>query len=208
MRKAFKIILPDEPYVNTTAKNISVDAIYTGPRYLLVRFNDDGTLHGTDQYGDDRAEVEAFAVEEPGSYQVVMDADVNPFEAAYLTDEYTHGDIPNYVEALAGGGSYEYDYADGTGVIPQIYMSVDLRHDKHSNAFTSPRRRLHVITPKQFWDSVDAQIEFWTDRKSTEDYLPEEIVEIDAFITELGTLKARYADVAHWKVPFPNQPNL
>ena len=209
MRKIFNAPLPDEPYKTTTSKGLVVECVYAGPRYILCRFENDGTFMSYDGMSEDEPEkLQAMMVEEPGSYQVVFDAETDPLIAAYLTDEYTHGDVDDYVEQLPGGGEWVFYHADKTGIINQHRFTNDLRHNKASNSFIQPRLRTHAVTADGFWESVEVTAASLRGRKDTEEFTAEEIKQIDAVLDELNGIKAKYGSVNHWKIPFPSMPNI
>ena len=114
MNKEFTAVYPDEPYKVTTKLNNTIKCVYLGRRYVLVRVNAaDGTVFCVDRQSDSAEEIETFKVQEEGHFSVVLDAEVNTFEAAYLTNLYEHDDVPNYKETLPNGETYEYNYGNG-----------------------------------------------------------------------------------------------
>ena len=100
--KKFTHLLPDQPYKQTASKNITVECEYAGPKYLLLRLHEQtGIIRCIERYGDDKAALEASIVDDGHDWDfVVLDAAEYPWEAAYLTGSYTHGEVPDYSETL------------------------------------------------------------------------------------------------------------
>jgi len=214
MRKPFVTILPDEPYKTSTSKNITVDCVYTGPRYILVRIeNKDGHVFCVDRKGDTLEEIEPFKLsDEALAYedhrQVILDGEVHTWEAAHLTHEYTHESVPNYVETLPTGEVYEYYYDDEHGGLAQPFYTNDMYYKEETNEWIRPRMRTHAISRQAFFQASATSIPAMEEAVASGKYHGEQLAEITAFRDFLKNLDVTYAGVDHWKIPFPVHPNM
>lgn len=210
--KKFTHQLPDEPYKQTASKNLTVECEYTGPKYLLVRINEQTrTVVCVERYGNDKQALEESIVDDGSTWDfAVLDAEQNTWEAAYLTGAYTHGTVPDYEETLPTGEKYSFVYPDGGGAIGSCHTIEGLKYDKNLKVFTRPKFNSHPLNAVSFWESVDQQkTEF--DKILAGDlskYNNDVIADIRAYSDFLKTAKTRYQNVDHWKISWPKYPNL
>lgn len=212
INKKFTHLLPDQPYKQPATQNKTVECTYTGAKYLLVRMlEQSGTCLNVERYGDDKEALEATIVDDGPVYDFfVLDAEAYPWEAAYLSNAYTHGEVTDYQETLPTGEKYVYAYKDGAGVIGDCHAINELKYDKNLKVFTKPKFISHPINPVDFLTSVQSQKGDF-DRIVAGDlskYSNETITEIRAYHKYLTDLPTTYAGVDHWKIPFPKYPNL
>lgn len=208
MRKAFTTVLPDEPYKTTTKKNITVDCVYIGRRYLLVRFNNDGTIFALEKTAETLPEVEMYKLTDQQlaaekQFQLIIDAEVNTWEAAHLTHEYEHSVVADPTFTLASGETWTYHYDDFHGALAQPFYTNDMRYDRATNTLVRPRYRTHAVTKATFWANMEVQLKAFELAAQSTSYLPEKLVEIKAHRDWLKNAIAKYANEDHWKVPFP-----
>lgn len=214
MRKAFKAVLPDEPYKTTTKKNITVDCIYTGKRYLLIRLNGDGTMFALEKQAETLEELEPFKMTpaqlalDGNTFQIVLDADIHTWEAAHITNDYEHGEVPNYRETLPTGETWEYHYDDFNGAITQPFYVNDLRYDVPTQAWIRPRYRVHAITRQDFFGSMALQAKQYKEALESGQYLAEDLAAIKSHYEFCSTIETKYANVDHWKITCPTPPQL
>ena len=204
----FTTVMPDEPYKTTTKKNITVDCVYTGKRYLLVRMNNDGTLFALERSEETLEALELYKMTEAqlageGHFQVVLDAEVNTWEAAQLTHDYEHSAVPDPTFTLASGETWTYHYDDFHGALAQPYYVNDMRYDRATNTWIRPRYRVHALTKESFWSGLKDQLKGYEAAVISGAYLPEKLAEIKAHRDWLATAITKYADEDHWKIPFP-----
>ena len=214
MRKKFTTVLPDEPYKISTSKNITVECFYTGPRYLLVRMNkNDNTLFCVDRQAESLEEIEKFKMTDEqqaydGTYQVVLDAELNTWEAAHLTHEYEHEAFDDYREVLSTGEVYEYHYDDYTGALDQPFYTNDIKYSPQTKTWVRPRYRSHALTRDQFMESVNTSASVYQQAYDSGAYPQERLNEIKQHLDFLKGVPKKYANVDHWKIPYPNPPAL
>lgn len=210
MRKAFTTVMPDEPYKTSTKNNNTVDCIYTGGRYLLIRVNNDGsvfclerqeeTLEALEKY---KLTAEQLAAE--NQFQVVMDAEVNTWEAAHLTHEYEHSEVPDPTFTLPTGETWTYHYDDYHGALDQPYYVNDMHYDRATNTWVRPRYRVHALTKESFWSGMEEQLKAFETAAQSTAYLPEKLAKIKEHRDWLKAAPTRYAGVDHWKIPYPTE---
>lgn len=214
MRKAFTTVMPDEPYKTTTKMNITVDCVYIGKRYLLVRFNLDGTIFALEKQGETLAEIEMYKLTEQQlaaekQFQIVIDAEVNTWEAAHLTHEYEHAAVADPTFTLASGETWTYHYDDFHGALDQPYYTNDLRYDRATNTLLRPRYRTHAVTKDSFWAAMADQLKAFEAAAGSINYLPEQLTAIRAHRDWLKAAPTKYANEDHWKIPYPtNSPQI
>jgi hypothetical protein len=211
MNKPFTFTLPDEPYKTTTAKNDVVHCVYTGSRYITLDVTEsDGIINSVVEMSDILSKVGQKECRIPGHKFVVVEAWQHLVEAANATGSYTHADIPDYVEQVPGG-EYSFTYAKGTGVIGQVTQFDGIRYSTQTNSFLPIAYRTHVNTRESTMDGfvdyagtiahyLSAYPEFISD---------EDQVKLANHANWLKQIPVVYANVDHWKIPFPIAvPNL
>ena len=213
MQKLFKTVLPDEPYKTATTKNITVDCTYTGRRYLLVRMNNDGSMFCLEKQLDTLEEIDKFRLTDQqlaaeNHFQVVIDADINTWEAAHVSHEYEHGEVPNYKETLPTGETWEYTYDDFQGALDQPFYVNDLRFDRSTNTWIRPRYRVHALTRDSFMSAIAGQADTYAQAAASGKYSGEQLESINVHAAFLKAVPSKYANVDHWKIPYPQAPTL
>lgn len=213
MQKLFTTVLPDEPYKTATTKNTTIDCTYTGKRYVLVRMNNDGSMYACERQSDSLEDIEnckltAAQLASENHFQVVIDAEINPWEAAHLTHDYEHGEVPNYNEVLATGDTWEYTYDDHSGALNQPFYTNDMRYDRATNSWLRPRYRVHALTRDSFMSAIAEQAAEYERAAASDKYSGERLDTIKAHAAFLKSLPTKYANIDHWKIPYPTCPSL
>ncbi len=214
MRKAFKTVLPDEPYKTTTKKNTTVDCIYTGRRFLLIRLNGDGTIFALERQAETAEELEPFKMTpeqlalDGDTFQIVLDAEVNTWEAAHITHDYEHGEVPNYKETLPTGETWEYTYDDFCAALDQPFYVNDLRYDLPTKTWIRPRYRVHAIARQDFLASMAQQAKTYKEAYESGKYLADDLAKIKAYYEFCQSVPTKYANVDHWKITCPSTPPI
>lgn len=204
--------LPDEPNKQTTAKNKTVECTYNGPQYILIRMlEQSGICLNPERYGDDKEALEASIVDDGPVYDFfVIDANEHPWEAAYFTGFYDHGEVANYEETLPTGEKWVYEYANDNGIVEHCHAVNEMKYDKNLKVFTRPPFISHPINSVEFWEGVANQTNEFNKLVSGDlsKYSNETIVEIREYQKFLTELPTKYRGVDHWKISFPKYPNL
>lgn len=212
MRKAFTFLLPDEPYKTTTVKNITVNAVYTGPRYLALCVIDaTGEIKYIARRADTEAELnfENLVDDDPATTFIKLDADVHPFQAAYLTNAYEYvQEIPDYEEEVPGG-KYTYHYDAKQGALGQCRWVNDMKYI--DGEYVGPGFREHANSRASFFASIQnviPAIENAIAHKVENLYTDEDVQKLEDHLDFLKNIETTYANVDHWKIPFPSDlPN-
>jgi hypothetical protein len=170
-----------------------------------------GTCLNVERYNDDREALEATIVDDGDTFDFfILDAETHPWEAAYLSNNYSHGEVTDYEETLPTGEKYVYAYKDGQGIISDCHAINELKYDKNLKVFTKPRFVTHPINPVDFMTTIENQKKEF-DRVIAGDlskYSNETIVEIRSYHKFLSDVPTKYVGVDHWKIQFPKYPNL
>lgn len=208
MRKAFTFLLPDEPYKTTTVNNNTVNAVYTGSRYLAICVVDaTGEIKYIARRGETEAELnfEDLVDDDPATTFYKIDADQYPFQCAYLTNQYEYSEeIPVYEEEVPGG-TYRYHYDQKQGALGQCRWVNSMKYI--NGEFVGPAFREHANTRASFFASIPSLIES-VERSLTHAadmmYTAEDVQKLEDHLDWLRNIETTYADVDHWKVPFPS----
>jgi hypothetical protein len=212
MNKKFKHIVPDQPYKQDSKKNITVECEYTGPRYLLCRLNiKSSKVVFVERAGENREFLEStFVDNEPDFDFFILDADVHTWEAAYLTNSYSHGEVPDYEEKLPTGETYTFARKDFDGIISECHAVGELVYNKAQNTFVRPPFVQHPINPINFWEVIDEQVSVLTKRLAGDlsKLSDDQIEKLKAYVAALKVMKTKYNNVDHWKIPCPIYPEL
>ena len=212
INKKFLHKLPDQPYKQAATKNKTVECTYHGARFLLVRMlEESGTCLNVERYSDEREPLEASIVDDGPVYDFfVLDAEEHTWEAAYLSNAYSHGEVTDYEETLPTGEKYVYEYKDGAGVIGDCHAIGEMKYDKNLKVFTRPKFITHPINPADFISSVERQAEEFGRLLAGDltKYSNETIAGIREYHKFLTELPVTYKGVDHWKIKFPKYPDL
>lgn len=207
MEKDFTIDLPNEPYSNDYSLGKKVNAKYHGHRYLLIAV-DQKTFdveYVAERSDDNSGEFDLDQYHTvPNVRHVVVDAEKNIWEAAYLTKDYTHDEIPNYVYEHADGSTYEFKYAQETGVLDQLWLVNTIKYDLENDKIYRPIERLHIVSQEQFYEIVKEHVSMVKKELTTNSMISaddrQKLVDFQKWLEKLPRL---YADVDHWKIPWP-----
>lgn len=202
MKKNFTFVLPDEPYTNKTTLNNVINAVYEGPKYLLCRVNRNTHIVEGVVREADELETLTNTPKEEGYEHITINADVNTFEAAYMTDYYKHDVIEDPTFVLPRGlGEWTYHYDDYTGGINQAFYQISLKYQ--NNTFSKPEYRLHALTRESVMAGSKVTAAAIKESLKTSDHSDEERKTLTDYAAWLENLDETFHDVEHWKIPFP-----
>lgn len=210
MEKKFIHVIPDEPYSQSTRSNKTIECTYTGRRYLKVR------VHNETKIADyvvldskEKQPLEDDVRNEEGFSYVILDAESNPWEAAYLTGMYEHGEVEDYKETLPTGEIYTFVWTDGTGILSQCHPANQLKYDASTNSYIRPAYFQFNMTKSVMQDSFDAEIREMEDViQNSSKYTESQVAGAKEHLKWLKNAKTAYADVDPWKIPYKNPPEL
>lgn len=204
MKKNFTVILPDEPYKTATVSNTAVQCTYQGPRYLVARIHaETRTVQNVVWQVEELDQINMDAFVEEGHEFFIIDAVSHPFQAAVASNSYTHGEIENYEETLPTGETWTHTYESGTGILDHIYMPFTMTYDLAVQTFADPVRRTHFLSRDSFFEGLQNQPSQIAAALEINDYTDEERTTLENYKTWLENLSTTYANVDHWKIPFP-----
>lgn len=204
MLKKFLVNIPDEPYKDSYSLNKNCQVTYTGPSFLVVGVSStDNKVKGVDGAFESIDEIDLTNFIDDDSYFVILNAFDHPFEAAYLTHQYTNDEYESYKETLPTGEVYEYFY-EKDGVIECIYKGNDMYYDRIKEKFSTPgvlelpiseETNKETIKNKiKFLENVLAENSKWSDdEKSLVTYA----------INWYKNIPNAYPGVAIFKIPVP-----
>jgi len=209
MIKQFTFTLPDEPYVQTTATNKTVNCTYDGPKWLCFAVeNGTNKVRNLECAFDTEAELQLETQIEEGHYHIAVEAKDHPVIAAYFTHSYTHEEIEDLEETLtdADGDTFVFQYHyDDAGVIGQVCYNESVTWDPATSTFAGPIHRQHANSREETLAQFAHQatsLEENLDSPDT-DYTAEDEASLRAHVEWLKSIPTKYADIPHWKIPFP-----
>jgi len=218
--QTFTVKLPDEPYSQATTNNESFDCEYTGPRYVMMQIDkDDFQVRegGRADKADDRSIDPSFFDRDDYNY-VVVDSTTSATHAmycAYVTHEYTHADIADYEENITDADGNEWtwthQYEGTSGMLAHLHYMDSLLNDIVGDGWSGPTLRMHNNTRQSVLDGCQAQHEtidaalLDTSNQVLSDADRTTLVNHSAWL-KVVVADVRYADVNHWKIPFPADP--
>lgn len=207
MKKNFTFVLPDEPYKTETKNNNVVNATYEGSKYLIFRIdNITNQVYNAAAAFDRLDEFElANYNREDGITCIVVDAAINTFEAAYITGNYTHEEIPDPVFVLPNNlGEWTYHYDDFTNGMAQCFLNENLTYNFETETFSPPAYRAHAILRddfingyKNYADAITASLD-----NSDNEYSDSDRTKLEEYVAWLKNLDKTYKGIDHWKIPF------
>lgn len=208
MRKTFTWTRPDQPYHTTTENGNTIEVTYLGPRYLMLQVDRDDhqchIAHMDDDLTTDGLNVALRPTNDEFHY-VVLDANVNPEIASYLTDDYEHEDPSDYEETFtdADGNSHTYTHVyDGTSnIINHDTFQGSVTYDPDTGTYAGPVFRNHANTLEMTVEATLAQADgiaqaLADPNSNLSDADKAELTEYEA---ELRDMSRKYADIDHWK---------
>jgi len=200
--KEFTITIPDEPFKDSTDLGKTVTCVYQGPRYVVIEVDPyTGRCESAVGYYRKSENINLNKFYRGDECKIILiDAEVNPFPAAYITHRYRVPDeIENYVFTHNGEVTWTYDYPEN-GIIDDVFVPNQMVYDFSSETFRNPPFVDHGMTAEEFWDGLENLIKSYEDEES-------ESQECKDYITTLKSLKTNYEGIDHWKIPFPiNDP--
>jgi hypothetical protein len=212
MKIEFTFTIPDDPYTLAVNEEKTVNAVYTGKRWLLARWEiATQIMHNVIAEADSEDQLDTGGrIEEEGHRYIAFDAVAFPWEASYLTHNYTHDPIENpvYDHGLAADGfdmgSWEFSY--GETALTQSAEGFNLRYDPDSKTFTRPPYRSHMISEESFYESHAISITNLENSLKLEHvYTTADKATLTAHLDWMKKLESRYRakGIPHWQIPFP-----
>jgi hypothetical protein len=213
MKVPFTITLPDNPYTVEVNDEITVNAMYEGPHYLVGRWETaTGIMHNAIRGGETIASLELDKWIEEGHEFIAIDATQHPLAAAFLTHSYTHEEIPHPTydhgvhEDGTELGSWTFTYSQNA-VLSQIHLQGDLRYDKATDTFTPPRFREHAVDETEFYEGYKTQAALIRESCAKPfRYTDADKATLLAHADWLDKLEDMYKakGIPHWQIPFPH----
>ena len=219
MNKTFTVTYADEPYKTTTANGNTFECTYTGPRWILGQVDrDDDQVREAGRSDSSATDVALdTAGFEPDAYDYILldanESDAMAARCAYMTDEYTHPDVDDYSEvcspATGADFTYEHVYEGTTGMLAHIYMGDSLLYNHETTTWTDPVLRTHNNTREQTlstWADQAAGIRraLASGGDAHNNFTDAERTTLGDHATWLESIPTEYADINHWKVPYPD----
>ena len=102
--------------------------------------------------------------------------------------------------------SFDLQYSMIARCIGQIYLHGTLRYV--DGAYVGPDFRAHAVSRESFLETVPNQSAMIQAEIDSGKYTAEKVTELNAYKTWLENVPTKYADVKHWKIPFPPYPEV
>lgn len=210
----FTINLNDEPYVDSFTQGKTCQAKYVGLRYVKVEYDTtSGLIKHIVAQGDNLKDVDQVKViPEPNHDHFIIDANIYPWEASYLTSDYEYAQVPTYEENLGtlddegNPEIWKYTYSVDGSVLTHIFVPNDLKFI--NGEFVKPRVRLHMVTRENYIKMISTHIAMCDEELSRTVYRPEELEIIRNYKSFVQQVLNKYGDTKHWKIQFPVLPKF
>lgn len=215
IRVNFDIAMPNKPYVDDFSDGNTHPAVYTGFRWIKFQYNAEtkeiATVIAEADTVDDLPMNETAVAE--GYQSATLNCEENPLIASIITRNYETGEVADYSEDLGttdaegNAETWTYYWNDNTGVLGQIYLNNTMKYV--DNNFVMPTFRSHALSREAFLEGVTNQIAGCDNELARADvYNEEETAKINAHKAWLQAVPTKYANVDHWKIPFPASPEF
>lgn len=209
MIKQFTFTLPDEPYVTTTDLNKTVNCTYDGPKWLCFAV-ENGThkVRNLESAGNTEEDLNFENQIEEGHYHIKVQAGDHPLIASYFTHSYTHEAVDDINETLtdADGTEFTFEYHyDDEGIIGSQCFAESVTWNPNTNQFSGPAYRTHANTREETLAQLANQATLYEENLDSPDtdYTSDDETALRAHIAWLKSIPTKYADIPHWKIPFP-----
>lgn len=202
--------MPDEPYVTTTANNNTVEIRYDGPKWLCFCVeNGTNKVRNLESEGETEADLHFEHQIEDGHYHIKVRAADHPLIAAYFTHCYTHPEVPTYEEDCtdADGDTWTWTHTYGeNGILNHVHFNESVVWDPDAETFSGPQFRTHANTREETMAQFAYQADVTEENLDSPDteYTTEEDTALRAHVAWLRSIPTKYADIKHWKIPFPS----
>ena len=214
--KAFNIEMPNKPYVDNFSDNTVHASEYVGFKYVKVIVDANDWVVNVVSEADSMAELNEQASPVPaGCSAVVIDATANPFEAAFITGDYTTGAVAAYEESLGTNDddgnpeTWSYTWQENS-LLAQIYLHGTMKYT--AGSFVKPQMRTHALTRQMFLDSLGPLAQGLQDDLDADTadpkYTAAQRQAIADHKTYVENIPTKYAAVDHWKIPFKPMPQV
>ena len=215
IRVNFDIAMPNKPYVDDFSEGKTHPAVYTGFRWIKFQYNTEtkeiANVIAEADIVDDLPMNETAVAE--GYQSATLNCEENPLIASIITRNYETGEVADYEEDLGttdaegNAETWTYYWNDNTGVLGQIYLHGTMKYV--DNNFVMPTFRSHALSRESFLEGVNNQIAGCDHELARADvYNEEETAKITAHKAWLQAVPTKYANVDHWKIPFPSSPEF
>ena len=98
--------------------------------------------------------------------------------------------------------------ADANNVFNDVYNNDRLTYDADSGAFTMPGFLTHGVSTEDFWTSITERKEEFKVIQADGTLNEDQQTAVDAYVDWMENAPTKYDGVAHWKIPFPNSPEI
>ncbi len=207
MLKKFLVNIPDQPYKSSFALNKNCEVTYYGPSFLVLGISTvDNRVKGVDGSFESMDEIDLSTFIDHETYFVILNAFDNPFEAAYLTHQYSNDEQETYKETLPTGEVYEY-FWEKDAIIDVIYRTCDMYYDPIKKTYTTPGLIPLPISEEQYKEGVDRKIK--TFEKALIDnptWSEDEKSQVQTAINWYKNMWNVYPNVDFFKIPVPTFP--
>jgi len=206
MNITFNIPITDEPFTTSTSEGKTIAAEYYGSEYIVIGVDPSNSkVISVDRECDTPPDMSEFE-DDHLEFHLIQVNSSNALAVAKLTHQYTN-EATEYTESVNADETYTYPY-DENNALSDVYTNDNLTYDADSGTFTMPGYQTHPITAESFWESVTERKEEWKVIQSSGTLNDDQQTAVDAYVTWLENAPTKYDGVAHWKIPFPNSPEV
>lgn len=205
--KDFTITIPDQPFYTTTEQGKKLTATYEGEEYIIISIDSNNVVQAVEDRIDD-ADINLDEYVDHRYTHHLISADKHTFWVAWLTDNYTYEDFPNYEEELPDGSKYTFDYPEFS-IMNTVYKRFGgYKYDPSTDQFDQPKF-LEWVKPGKETFAVQCANQIATWQSIDREKLNEsKKTEIDEYISWLNDAPTTFEGVDEWKIPWPTMPQI
>jgi len=200
----FTLQVPDEPYKSAMTKGKTVNCRYTGPRYLILRYDaDTGQVKNIDGRTDDPAEYDIQSFCDDGCGFTLLDAVANPFIASCITGYYEADAVAEYTETLPTGEIYTFEYEIPVGILGQVYKSHTIVYNATNKTYSQPKFLEPAFTNEAWFENKLTRIGDVEHALNSQEFSDEDRATLVSYVNWLKNIKNNYPGIDYWKLPYP-----
>jgi hypothetical protein len=206
MNMNFNVPITDEPYTSSTSENKTVAAEYYGAPYIVIGVDpSNSAVMSVDREAEEAMDMSEFE-DDVLEFHLIAVNESNVLAVAKLTHQFT-SEASEYTESLNDDETYTYPY-DANNVFNDVYNNDHLTYDADSGAFTMPGFLTHGVSTEDFWTSITERKEEFKVIQAAGTLNEDQQTAVDAYVDWMENAPTKYDGVAHYKIPFPNSPEV
>lgn len=208
MLKEIDFLIPDEPYTNTFKNKKSIQIVYEGYKFLLLSIIEKtGEIHSIAGETNDIEDTILSRLAPPEDcINIFISAKEQPLEVAFITNNYSHDPVEDFVEILPNGEEHRIIFPKN-GILDFYLDRSKLKYNFESKKIIGTEiYRGPPVTDEKFDETIKLQLKINEEQLKIliDDGAPKKLINrYEKMIDWLKSYKERYKNVPAYKIPFP-----